>query len=385
MTRPRLHRWMAVIVTAIAAGTGFSGGAAALDPAAAVPPIHHVWVINLENTSYRDSFGTPANDPYLATTLPGMGALLRQYYGIGHESLDNYIAEISGQAPSVQTQADCPIFSQFIGSAGGLDGQAVGQGCVYPKAVHTLTNQLEAKRLTWKGYMEDMGLDPGLDGGTRCAHPRLNQRDRSATSASDKYATKHDPFVYFHAIIDRQAYCNAHVVPLTEMPADLQLVSTTPNFSFVTPNLDNDGHDTSVGFASSWLEGFLPTILSSPAFQADGMVVITFDEAAAPIGDPTDTEDFAACCHEIPGPNSPLPGIQGPGGGRVGAIVLSPFVKPGTVTNVPYNHYSLLRSLEDVFRITSGGDDGDGHLGYAGTYLLHPGPGSFGPDVYTNA
>src|SRR6266702_3400542 len=159
MTRPRLHRWMAVIVTAIAAGTGFSGGAAALDPAAAVPPIHHVWVINLENTSYRDSFGTPANDPYLATTLPGMGALLRQYYGIGHESLDNYIAEISGQAPSVQTQADCPIFSQFIGSAGGLDGQAVGQGCVYPKAVHTLTNQLEAKRLTWKGYMEDMGLD----------------------------------------------------------------------------------------------------------------------------------------------------------------------------------------------------------------------------------
>ncbi len=65
------------------------------------------------------------------------------------------------------------------------------------------------------------------------------------------------------------------------------------------------------------------------------------------------------------------PGIIGPGGGRVGAVLLSPFIKPGTVSTSAYNHYAVLKSVEDIFRLK--------YLGYAG----QPGLQGFGADVYT--
>jgi len=84
------------------------------------------------------------------------------------------------------------------------------------------------------------------------------------------------------------------------------------------------------------------------------------------------SSDASACCGEKPGPNTPSPGgtTIGPGGGRTGALLISPYVQPGSVNDTPYNHYSLLRSIEDVF--------GLGHLGFAGAADL----GSFGADVY---
>jgi hypothetical protein len=66
-----------------------------------------------------------------------------------------------------------------------------------------------------------------------------------------------------------------------------------------------------------------------------------------------------------------MPGIFGPGGGRTGAVVISPWTKPGTTNDQAYNHYSLLRSVEDLFGLA--------HLGYAGA----PGLRAFGPDVFT--
>ncbi len=80
--------------------------------------------------------------------------------------------------------------------------------------------------------------------------------------------------------------------------------------------------------------------------------------------------DSSACCNEPSGPNTPAPGISGPGGGRVGAVLISKFIRPGSVNDTPYNHYSLLRSVEDLFRLD--------HLGYAGQAGLVP----FGSDVY---
>jgi phosphatidylinositol-3-phosphatase len=68
-----------------------------------------VWVIELENRGYAQSFGTPAADPYLARTLPSMGVLLENYHAIGHSSAANYVAQVSGQAPSLGTQIDCPV------------------------------------------------------------------------------------------------------------------------------------------------------------------------------------------------------------------------------------------------------------------------------------
>src|SRR5271166_2901713 len=81
------------------------------------PPIRHVFVLVLENEGYAATFGDPSADPYLATTLPKSGALLSQYYAIGHFSNDNYIAMISGQAPNPLNQADCLVFADFPPSA----------------------------------------------------------------------------------------------------------------------------------------------------------------------------------------------------------------------------------------------------------------------------
>jgi hypothetical protein len=352
----------------------------ALSPAAApspspLPPVKHVFVIVLENKNYDETWSAGSAAPYLAKVLRGQGKLLTNYYGIGHLSLDNYIAMVSGQPPNPQTQADCQRFTDFVGTVGS-DGIAVGQGCVYPPSVPTVADQLEAKGLTWKGYMQDMGDNPARDQGSTCAHPPVGPTSNDATqtaAADDQYATRHNPFVYFHSIIDRPS-CAANDVPLSHLPGDLSSSGSTASFSFITPDLCNDGHDASCASgepggltqAGHFLEQWVPRILASPGYLDGGMLVITFDEAEAGGSAP----DASACCGEVSGPNSPMPGIFGPGGGRVGALVISPFVTPGTTSDTPYNHYSLLRTVEDVFGLS--------HLGYAGANGL----ASFGGDVF---
>src|SRR3954471_2185725 len=133
-------------------------GAAAGPAAAALPPIKHAWIVVLENKDYEATFGANSQAPFLANTLRSQGELLTQYYGTGHHSLDNYITMISGQPPDPQTQADCPTFSDFVPTAApDANGVETGDGCVYPARALTISDQLEAKGLTWKGYMEDMG------------------------------------------------------------------------------------------------------------------------------------------------------------------------------------------------------------------------------------
>ncbi|MBC7559988.1 MAG: hypothetical protein H7270_11685, partial [Dermatophilaceae bacterium] len=98
-------------------------------------------------------------------------------------------------------------------------------------------------------------------------------------------------------------------------------------------------------------------------------------------------QSVVACCGELPGPNTTQPGFQAfnqdttPGGGVTGAVLISRFITPGSVSAQPYNHYSWLRTIEDTFGIHRGGIDDLGHLAYAGTDGLRP----FGPDVYNNA
>ena len=151
---------------------------------------------------------------------------------------------VSGQGSNPQTQADCQVYSDFAGGAIGLDGQALGQGCVYPSTVKTIADQLAARNLTWKGYMEDMGNDPTRESGL-CGHPQLNTQDKTQSAqADDQYAARHNPFVYFHSIIDDNYNCELHDVPLNRLPGDLARLGNTASFSFITPNLCNDGHDT---------------------------------------------------------------------------------------------------------------------------------------------
>jgi phosphatidylinositol-3-phosphatase len=359
-----------------------------------LPPIRHVFVIVLENEGYDNTFGAPINDPYLATTLPSAGALLTNYYGIGHFSNDNYVAMISGQAPNPDNQADCLQYVDFPATATiAADGQISDSGCVFPTPVTTVANQLTQAHLTWKGYMQDMGNIPSRESAV-CGHAAIGSADGTEVAVpGDGYAARHNPFVYFHSIIDDTAMCDADVVPLgttggklpagtpagvTGLTADLKSVATTPNLSFIIPNLCYDGHDAPcVNQQSSaspltnidtFLKTWVPLITSSPAFKKDGLLEVTFDEADTDEG----SVDASACCNEMPGPAAPLPGGSGPGGGRIGTVLLSPFIKRGTVSNVPYNHYSTLATIEDIFGLPK--------LGQARTVSA-----AFGKDVFTKS
>jgi hypothetical protein len=115
----------------------------------------------------------------------------------------------------------------------------------------------------------------------------------------------------------------------------------------------------------------MPLILNSPAYKnGDMLVVITFDESdeGSPGAD-------ASCCHQVPGPNT-----SSAGGGQVGALLLnSKYIVPASTDKTgSYNHYSALRSYEDLLGLTTGGTDGQGHLGFAAAKGLAP----FGPDVF---
>jgi hypothetical protein len=390
---------------------------------AAVSPGHikHIFVIEFENEGYDTTFGPSSPATYLNGTLRKEGELLQNYYAIGHDSLDNYIAQVSGMSPTEDTQADCSdngfAYANVLPGTPDPDqsfdpGQVVGEGCVYPSSVQTIANQLDAKypptakshAASWRAYEQDMGATPSRDGGvadptggTDCGHPAIGATDTAEIgTAVDQYTTRHNPFVWFHSIIDNTTECDANVVPLGTLGAkgqpsptghlakDLGSLATTPRFAFITPNLCNDGHDdpcqgtNSVGThvgglvgADDFLRAWVPLILKSPAYKSGSLlVVITFDEADV----------------ELTGPHTHAPGDAGlstdtaPGGGQIGALLLdAKYIAPGTTdTTGRYNHYSALRSYEDLLGLTTGGSDGLGHLGYAATKGMVP----FGHDVF---
>ncbi|MFN8025323.1 MAG: alkaline phosphatase family protein [Acidimicrobiia bacterium] len=356
---------LAVAAFAVPAGAKSSGAKSSSKQ----PPIKHVFVINLENKSFDEVWGAQTKVPYLANDLKAQGLFLDQYFAVAHVSLPNYIAQISGQGPSKATQADCiGSYSEFVQTGTGSDGQVLGDGCVYPASVKTLADQLTAKKLQWKGYMEDMPAP--------CTHPEIGQRDPyTGPTDNGAYATRHNPFVYFHSLLD-SGECAKNDVPLTQLETDLASIKTTANYNMITPNVCNDAHDETcpngklggLEAANEWLKTWVPKITSSPAFKKDGLLVITFDEAEV-VGDAADS---SACCNEPQSPNVTNAGLTGPGGGHIGALLLSPYVKAGTTVSTPFNHYALLCSFENLFGLDK--------LGYAGMSGLQ----CFDSSVYNN-
>jgi phosphatidylinositol-3-phosphatase len=424
---------------------------------AAVDPgnLKNIMVIELENQFFDTTFGATSPAVYLNSVVVPQGQLIVNYYATSHVSQGNYVSQISGQASLPAQNNDCINFASiFTTTPPGLaikgdytdvvpgtpaaNGQIVGNGCVFPAAVPTIADQLDAKYggdpghiYPWRAYMEDMGNNPTRDygtadpaGGTTCAHPPVNtlSTDQSNNaSAGDGYATRHNPFMYFHSIIDNQALCDQRVVPLGSVSVgaagapdtfsghlaeDLLTKETTPRFSFVVPNLCNDAHDARCAgpdvengnaggllAADKWLKHWMPMILNSPAYLSGQMLVmITFDEAGF-----TDTNNIPG---DFAGPNNPNPGSSPllrlfgaqrpptgpgdmPGGGKVGAVMLNAkYIQAGTRnTSGQYNHYSALRSFEDLLGLHKGGTDGLGHLGLAALPDLVP----FGPDVFVRA
>jgi hypothetical protein len=314
-------------------------------PTAKLGRIKHVLVITLSSPGYDQTWGSSSQMPYLADTLRPKGELLSSYSLLTTQGLPNYIAMVGGQAPNKLTKANCARYKEFpVGTEPNDYGLVSGAGCVYPQDALTIGDQLNSGGLTWRGYMEDMADDNGPHS---CVHPGTDEADQPPVGG---YAARLNPFIYFHSLLDLGA-CAINDIPLDGLPEgsvnglqdDLKKASTTPNFSFISPNLCHagvpnqcrDGKDPAAN-ADDFLAKWVPRILGSPGYQQGGLVIITFGEAHPPEG----TDDPK----------------------RVGTLLLSPYLTGGSGDGVGYDPYSMLRSIDDLFSAA--------HLGYANSAEL---------------
>jgi hypothetical protein len=348
-------------------------------PATSLPAIKHVFVVMLSDEPYASVFGPESKLTYLARKLEPKGELLVRYYGVAHEELAGEIALISGQGPTAQTQTNCRTYTAITPATVGASGQVLGQGCVFPHSTETIGDQLTAKGLTWRAYVQGLQA-PSSGARGACQHPALGATDPTAApTATGAAATYLDPFLYFDSVVGSPT-CASHNVALTALHADLAKESSTPALSYIVPDRCDDAGPTSCGPGQSagpadgerFVKKVVTEILASPAYRKDGLLVITTDQAPAT----GEYADSSACCGQPTFPNVPASvGVGGlvRGGGQVGALLLSPFVKGGALAQNPYNTFSLLRTIEDLFGLA--------HLGYAAL----PEVNSFVPAMFTAA
>jgi hypothetical protein len=338
-------------------------------PATKLPGLGHVFLIVLDDEPYAADFGPESKAHYLAGTLEKKGELLLRYDAVAHEQLANAIALVSGQGPTAQTAANCATYSPLRQTGTGADGQVLGEGCIYPASTETLAGQLTARKLKWRAYVQ--GIDePGSTAGA-CAHPPAGAAD--PTFETGPYATFRDPFVYFESITSSSG-CASEVVGLSSLKSDLASASSTPSLSYIVPDRCHDaapapcaaGAPDGPADADGLLESVVPEIMASKAYRAGGLIVITSDEAPSS----GEFEDSSSCCGQPAYPNLPPQTGRVKGGGAVGALLISPYVPAGKTSAEPYNHYSLLRTIEEDFKLS--------HLGYAGLAAVKPfSPGLF--------
>ncbi|KAF8629451.1 hypothetical protein AX15_003445 [Amanita polypyramis BW_CC] len=167
------------------------------------------------------------------------GIVLTNYNGITHPSEPNYVASVAGTNFGINDDGYYDI----------------------PANQSSVFDLLEKKGLTWKSYNEDIPA-PGWTG-------------YSAKNGS--YVRKHNPAIIFDSIGLNQTR-SANVVPGELFKTDVAN-NNVPAYSFYTPNITNDGHDTNGTFAGNWLDGFLRTTLANATFMRDALVLITFDES----------------------------------------------------------------------------------------------------------
>jgi hypothetical protein len=268
-------------------------------PTASAPgvPFSHVFIVVMENEGADAIYGN-RSAPYV-NQLASQYASAQQYYAVSHPSLPNYLALTAG-TPNPLDGTDC----------------SVGSGCHVAGAHSNIADEIEASGRTWAAYMESM---PGP----------------CALADSGEYAVRHNPFVYFDDIRNGpNNRCAAHDLPYASDRFAAMLGGTPiPDYVWITPNLCDDGHDACGGdpiaHADAWLARNMPPILASSAFQQGGVLFITWDEGS----------NDQTCC-----------GL-GEGGGRVATLVISPLGKRGYQSTQPYDHYSLLRTVEDGWRL----------------------------------
>jgi phosphatidylinositol-3-phosphatase len=243
----------------------------------------------MENQDYPSVVGNP-RAPYENDTLIARCGLATNYHNLTHPSLPNYLGATSG---AILAHDDC------------------GPGAC-PTSAASLFAQLRAAGKSWRAYEESMPAN--------CAH-----------GDAGAYAARHNPPVYYTAIA---ADCARWDVPMGDarsgnLVRDLR-AGSLPNFAFITPNLCDDTHDCPVGAGDRWLADWIPRILQSPDYAAgDTALLLTWDEGASGGG-----SDCAG--------NTSLPGCHVP------TIVISPTTPAGTRSSTLFNHYSLLKTTEQL-------------------------------------
>lgn len=316
-----------------------------------MPKLDHVFVIVLENHGVDGITGDSSRAPYLRD-LARTGNVARQYFALGHPSLPNYLEMMGGSnfgvggdifpdwhgrhpdaglvAPIVDGGTDISVPAAFAGATGGRDVMPMK----YKGA--SIGDQLAAAGKTWRSYQEDLP-DSGADGVDFSDGIYSNRSRVAADSVRWLYAVKHDPFVYFASTQKGKAPGNslrniAGFDGLSGLYADLR-AGTVPNLAFIVSNQCHDMHglsnsgvfcardSTLIEMGDVTVQRLVHAIQGSPAWtQGRNAIVITFDE-----------NDNALRPNRVP------------------FIVLTNYGVAGLTSDVPYNHFSFLKTLETAF------------------------------------
>lgn len=306
-----------------------------------LPEVKHVFLIVLGENGYEETFGEQSQSKYLKEELPAQGELLSNYFAVAKGELANEIALVSGQGPTAETAANCPIYADVVPGAETSEGQIEGNGCVYPATTKALPAQLAEKELAWRTYIDkEEGVEEGPPSETG--------------PPAGCYATWRNPFAYLHATADA-GECGEGDPGLAQLAKDLALKPEKfPTFAYISPTPPTA---TNPAATEEELKTIIPSIQSSFAYKDGGLIVITSAQA------PQEGEhaDSSACCITPAYPNLPAPESEAPvtgpvrktggGGGRVGAVLISPFIEAGTTSETYFNHYSLLATIEELFSL----------------------------------
>ena len=275
----------------------------ALPPSASVShAFNYVVTIIMENTDLSQIIGS-SQAPFM-NQLASSWSLATGYSAVNHPSLPNYLALISGQEFASWSKSDC----------------SPRPDCNAGNATNII-DSMEASGLTWKAYMEDYPSSCG----THCSPGNCYMGDGGTTG---RYAARHDPFVYFGDIVNSSARCSRIVpansggngAPDDALLADLQSPSNSSNLMWLTPNLRNDMHDSSISTGDAYLSQLVPMILGSNLFiRQKAALFIAFDEGN---GD-----------HQYPSDN-------------VYAVWAGSVAKSSFSSSNPYSHYSFLKTIE---------------------------------------
>jgi hypothetical protein len=329
------------------------GAPAAAQTAAdrAIPRYAHIIVIVEENKDYGQIMN-PAAAPNIAGLAARFGDAA-QFFGEVHPSEANYVALVGGDTFGIHDD------DGFFCHAGLSDPACAGAGAAgyvdHTIAAPHLGQQLDAVGLTWKGYYESLPAPGSL--AVTASDPAFNDGSRKTAL----YAAKHSGFINFAQVQHdpRRAW---HIVGFDQLDADLA-ADALPSFALIVPNQCNEMHGLHGANVPADCDGANPGGLIARGDKVVGdlvrriqatrawrsgenvAIVITFDEGSG--------KTREGCCAVTPGAASNF------GGGHIPTVVITNHGPRGVRDDTPYNHYSLLRTIEDAFGI-------DQHLGHAG-------------------